>query len=120
MTLHGMNWNPAARWWGRGSGGVPLELDVVAESSDRRHLLVGEVKWTERFHPASVLADLKRKAKQVPFRGGRRVHFALWVNAAPPPRSMEYPSSGRTPCWTKRQEGKRALTELAVEDDLDT
>ena len=79
MTLHGMNWNPAARWWGRGADGVPLELDVVAESSDRRHLLVGEVKWTDRFRPASVLADLKRKAQQVPFRGGRRVHFALWA-----------------------------------------
>ena len=70
MTLHGMDWNPAARWWGRGSDGVPLELDVVAESSDRRHLLVGAVKWTDRFRPASVLADLKRKALQLPFRGG--------------------------------------------------
>ena len=78
MTLHGMSWNPAARWWGSGVDGVPLELDVVAESSDRRHLLVGEVKWTDRFRPASVLADLKRKAHQLPFRGGRRVHFALW------------------------------------------
>ena len=79
MTLHGMSWNPAARWWGRGADGAPLELDVVAESSDRRHLLVGEVKWTDHFCPASVLADLKRKARQLPFRGGRRVHFALWA-----------------------------------------
>ena len=51
----------------------------MAESSDRRHLLVGEVKWTDHFCPASVLADLKRKARQLPFRGGRRVHFALWA-----------------------------------------
>ena len=26
MTLHGMSWNPAARWWGRGADGAPLEL----------------------------------------------------------------------------------------------
>ena len=77
-TLHGMSWNPAARWWGRGADGVPLELDVVAESSDGSHLLLGEVKWSDRSWPG-IVADLVRKADQIPFRRGRPVHYALWL-----------------------------------------
>ena len=79
MTLHGMSWNPASRWWGRAAGGVPFEIDVVAESTDRRHLLVGEVKWSDRSNPASILAELTRKAKLIPFTRGRQVHHALWL-----------------------------------------
>ena len=79
MALHGMRWNPASRWWGRGTDGVPLELDVVAESADGRHLLVGEVKWSDRSVAASTFATLLRKAQYIPFRGGRQVHFALWL-----------------------------------------
>jgi AAA+ ATPase superfamily predicted ATPase len=37
-------WLPAARWWGAGLDGKPLELDAVAESADRRALLVAEAK----------------------------------------------------------------------------
>ena len=36
-----MRWNPASRWSGKGTGGVPLEIAVVAEAVDGRHLLVG-------------------------------------------------------------------------------
>ena len=78
-ALHGVGWNPAARWWGRGIDGQPLEIDVVAESRDRRHLLVGEVKWSDRSNPSRVLADLVRKAEQLPFRRGRPVYYALWL-----------------------------------------
>ena len=78
-ALHGLDWNPAARWWGRGKDGQPLEVDVVAESRDGRNLLVGEVKWSDRSNPARVLGDLVRKVEQLPFRRGRRVHYALWL-----------------------------------------
>ena len=79
LTLHGIEWNPASRWWGRGVGGAPLEIDVVAESADRRHLLVGEVKWTDRADPERILAELMHKAERAPFRKGRHVHHALWL-----------------------------------------
>ena len=79
LPLHGMRWNPAARWWGKGADGVPLEVDVVAESVDRRHLLVGEAKWSDHADPAAVLAALAGKAARLPFRGGRPVRYALWL-----------------------------------------
>jgi hypothetical protein len=78
-TIDGLRWNPASRWWGRDAGGDPLEIDVVAESSDRRHLLLGEAKWSDRTDPAGILAGLVRKAQRIPFRRGRPVHHALWL-----------------------------------------
>ena len=79
ITLHGNDWNPASRWWGRGVDGAPLEIDVVAESADRRHLLVGEVKWTDRADPERILAEMMHKAERAPFRKGRHVHYAVWL-----------------------------------------
>ena len=77
--IDGLRWNPASRWWGRGADGNQLEIDVVAESSDRRHLLLGEAKWSDRADPEGILAELARKAQRIPFRHGRPVHYALWL-----------------------------------------
>ena len=77
--IDGLRWNPASRWWGRGADGNQLEIDVVAESSDRRHLLLGEAKWSDRADPEGILAELVRKAQRAPFRHGRPVHYALWL-----------------------------------------
>ena len=74
-----MRWNPASRWWGKGTGGVPLEIDVVAESVDGRHLLVGEVKWSRRDDAASIRRELAAKAQRLPILRGRNVHYALWL-----------------------------------------
>ena len=51
----------------------------MAESSDRRHLLLGEAKWSDRADPEGILAELARKAQRIPFRHGRPVHYALWL-----------------------------------------
>ena len=75
IALHGMRWNPASRWWGKGTGGVPLEIDVVAESVDGRHLLVGEVKWSRRDDAASIRRELAAKAQRLPILRGRNVHY---------------------------------------------
>ncbi len=64
---------------GPGTGGAPLEIDVVAESADGRHLLLGEAKWLGRADPAGVLAGLVRRAQDIPFRRGREMHYALWL-----------------------------------------
>ncbi len=81
LKLHGLDWSPPSRWWGRGAGGTRLEIDVVAESADRRHLLVGEVKWSDRSDPERIHAELVDKADRAPFRNGREVHYALWLKA---------------------------------------
>ena len=51
----------------------------MAESTDGRHLLLGEVKWSDQADAADVLAGLVRKAQRIPFRRRRRLHYALWL-----------------------------------------
>jgi AAA+ ATPase superfamily predicted ATPase len=79
----GQDWGRAASWWGAGRDRVPLEVDVVAETADRRHLLVGEVKWSDRVDGDREFAALKRKADNLPLAEGRQVHLALWVRSDP-------------------------------------
>lgn len=92
----GHDWSPARSWWGPGRDRTPLEVDVVAETADRRRLLVGEVKWSERVDPVRELAALRRKAANLPLAEGREVHLAVWVRRASR-------RSGRAPgCFTPR------------------
>lgn len=83
----GTEWGPARAYWGPGTDQRPLEVDVVAESADRRELLVGEVKWQESLDLPREQAALERKAGLLPFVGGRLVRLALWVKRRPGVRS---------------------------------
>jgi uncharacterized protein len=80
VRLGGTRWGTAARWWGPGADGKPMELDVVAESIDRTSLLVGEAKWTaSRADVGRMVAGLKDRVQRLPFVRGRRVVPALWL-----------------------------------------
>ena len=57
----------AHRWWGNVSKDERMELDVVAESLDKKYLLVGECKWTSGENSDRLLAALNDKAKRLPF-----------------------------------------------------
>jgi hypothetical protein len=62
-------WGPAARWW---RGDMP-EWDIVAESTDRKKLLLGGAKWSERSVTARTLASeirelLDKPAPELPAR----------------------------------------------------
>lgn len=77
----GTRWKPAARWWGAGTDGATLELDVVAEAADDpQRVLVGEAKLSCK--PSEVesrLAVLEKKAAACPALAGKRVEAVLWV-----------------------------------------
>ena len=79
LPLHGTRWGPARRWWGTDLRGVPHEIDVVAESLDRKLVLVGEAKWTEAVNAARLAGELRRRAEHLPFVRGRPVLYALWT-----------------------------------------
>ncbi len=82
LGIGGLRWGLAARWWGVGTDGVPMEFDVVAESLDGQAVLIGEVKWTgERSSPEAVAADLMARVVRVPFLKGRKVVTALWMRS---------------------------------------
>lgn len=63
-----VRWNKVGRWWGAGLNRQPLEVDVVAESSDGKTLLVGEAKLKlTKLEAEHSLAELEAKSKLLPF-----------------------------------------------------
>lgn len=81
LRLGGRSWGPAGRWWGPGLDRQPLEIDLIAESSDRRALLIGEVKWAAPRDAGRLLAELEAKARRLPLVNGRETVLALWLKA---------------------------------------
>lgn len=84
LRCHGHRWQPARRWWGTGRDKTPMEVDVVAESTDGRALLLGEVRWTDGSMKDEAGA-LARRAANFPEAGGRTIHLALWLKRRRPP-----------------------------------
>lgn len=78
LGLFGKQWGPASRWWGPGRDRMPMEIDVVAESRDGDALLVGEAEWGARATSGRLLAELRRKADNLPLSEGRDVYLAAW------------------------------------------
>jgi AAA+ ATPase superfamily predicted ATPase len=81
LQTGGKTWGPAGRWWGPGLDRQPLEVDLVAESSDGGSVLVGEVKWAAPRDAARLLAQLEEKARRLPAAAGREAVLALWLKA---------------------------------------
>lgn len=66
-VIDGVVYGMARRWWGSVSRDESMELDVVAESLDKKYLLVGECKWTKSADADILLSELKAKAVKLPF-----------------------------------------------------
>jgi AAA+ ATPase superfamily predicted ATPase len=80
LNVGGLQWGPAARWWGQGTNGCAQEFDVVAESTDGGSVLVGEVKWQANASQGERhAADLRRRISTASFIRGRSVVPALWL-----------------------------------------
>jgi AAA+ ATPase superfamily predicted ATPase len=73
------SWGAARSWWGPGTDRVPLEVDVVAESTDGAALLVGEVEWTQEAGRHRLRAEIQQKAARLPFGRGREVMVGVWT-----------------------------------------
>lgn len=92
-VIDGVAYNMASRWWGKifpngGKKGEMVELDVVAESFDKKHILIGECKWSNREDTLRLTADLMKKAKHLPFiKPDQQIHLALFLKQTPPKKS---------------------------------
>ena len=78
-----IEFKPASRWWGKGLDGIPLEIDVIAESADRKTLLAGESKWTEKTDIAAEINSLMSKTVNLPFARRKKVIPALFLKYKP-------------------------------------
>ena len=52
---------------------------MVAESEDKKKVLIGECKWTEGEYAERLLENLKERSKQCPFIKGREVVYVLFL-----------------------------------------
>jgi uncharacterized protein len=77
------NFSPASRWWGRGRDGLTLEIDVMAESADKKSLLVGEAKWTDKTDVKRVAEELLLKARKMQFIAKQEITPVLFVKFKP-------------------------------------
>lgn len=83
MTIEGMTFRPASRWWGTVRRNTTIELDVVSESDDGSTVLVGECKWSGRENVDQLRSSLLQRASQLPFLRGRRVLPLLFLKEKP-------------------------------------
>ncbi|MGN1239385.1 MAG: ATP-binding protein [Paludibacteraceae bacterium] len=86
--IEGVIYKEASRWWGRVMNPKTgekemVELDVVVESLDKKHILLGECKWTQCEDTERLLYRLQSLAPYLPFiKKGQQVHFALFLKTA--------------------------------------
>jgi AAA+ ATPase superfamily predicted ATPase len=78
-TINGITYNAAARWWGNISRDEMIEIDVVAQSVDKKTLIVGECKWSNISNSDTLTANLMEKAKKLPFAKGKKIIPMLFV-----------------------------------------
>lgn len=60
-----------------------VELDVVAESFDGKHILIGECKWTGKEDASREIHRLEFIASKLPFINKQIIHFCLFLKERP-------------------------------------
>ena len=85
--VNGIVYGKAKRWWGpvlnEDKKPEQIEIDVMAESLDKKYLLVGECKWTNHENGKQLTAELLRKANLLPFAKNYKILPVLFLKNAP-------------------------------------
>jgi hypothetical protein len=78
-TINGVTYNIASRWWGNVSRDEMIEIDLVAQSMDKKSILVGECKWSKISNGDALIANLIEKANKLLFAKGKKIIPILFV-----------------------------------------
>lgn len=85
--INGVIYGKAKRWWGtvlnEDKKVESVEFDVLAESLDKKYLLVGECKWTTRENAKKLTSELLRKANMLPFANKYTIVPILFLKHIP-------------------------------------
>ena len=66
-----------------GSSSKMIEIDVVAESFDKKKILIGECKWTEKENASRLFYELENKARMLPFVKDKEIVYVLFLKYQP-------------------------------------
>jgi AAA+ ATPase superfamily predicted ATPase len=83
IEIDGFTFGLARSWWGNVSRNERIEIDVVAESTDGKALLVGECKWTESENAARLNHELNERAQKLPFANDKILIPCLFLKNKP-------------------------------------
>jgi len=78
-SINDVTYHVAARWWGNVSRNEMIEIDVVAQSIDKKTILAGECKWSNISDGEALTANLMEKAKKLPFAKGKEIIPMLFL-----------------------------------------
>lgn len=70
----------ASAWWP--GGARQAEVDIAALSLDRKSLLLGECKWSDRnrrFDLSAIDRQLRQQAQSLPLARGKRIITSCWL-----------------------------------------
>ena len=81
--INGYTFGLAQSWWGNVSKTEKIEIDLIAESTDGKALLVGECKWTESENASRLLFELETKVEKLPFAQGKKIIPCLFLKNSP-------------------------------------
>ena len=84
--VNGVVYGKAKRWWGsvlnEDKKPEQVEFDIIAESLDKKYLLVGECKWTTQENGNQLTNELLRKANLLPFAKNYTIISVLFLKNA--------------------------------------
>ena len=85
--INGIVYGKAKRWWGsvlnEDKKPEQVEFDIMAESLDKKYLLVGECKWTTQENGKQLTAELLHKTNLLPFAKNYTVVPMLFLKNPP-------------------------------------
>ena len=82
LSIGNTSFGAASKWWGNGFDGTPMEIDIAAESADKKTLLIGEVKWTDKVRINEISNQLITKSSNIPFLKNRKIINILFLKKA--------------------------------------
>ena len=81
QLINGKRYGIASRWWGNISRDEQIEIDVIAESTDGKSLLVGECKWTDNESVEAMFKKLLKNANKLPFAKNKEIIPVLFLKS---------------------------------------
>ncbi len=83
LLIKGKRFLPSSRWWGSGTDKKPMEIDIIAESTDRSTLLFAEVKWSDQNNLQQIENQLHLKVNHFPLLRNKTILMAAFIKSKP-------------------------------------
>ncbi|MDP1623317.1 MAG: DUF234 domain-containing protein [Bacteroidales bacterium] len=77
-----VQFNPSKRWWAGREKKPSTEIDIIAESTDREYLLIGEAKWSDKTNLGELVNKLNEKCKNDLFKNKKIIKAIFIKNPA--------------------------------------